>query len=241
MTQNAKELIKAAQRRRKATRINLRGDLRAEVEALEIDLRDLQQEKEEGTRSNARLTDVSPALELANRIQGLREQMIDSWLDLVLETQPWADWRTFKTANPAREGDEYDQVVGVNFDVLVTEFMPKCVVEPPLDAEDWEGIFSKASPGDLRDLGGVVYDLHETGSQVPKSRLASAVTRASGDESGRLATGASASDDTTAGSQESSTSTTTGEATAVEPETPGPPSSPENKSGMSWDETEPKG
>lgn len=231
----AKDRIKGAQRQRKFARINLRGDLVAEIESLEQQLETLR-DSDRVAGSPLRMTDIPEQTILAERIEGLREQMGEEWLDLTLEQQSWHDWRAFKTANPPREGDDYDQLVGVQFDALVEEFMPKCVVDPKLDAEDWEGIFQKVSPASIRDLGGVAFSLHEITLDVPKSLVASVVMRRSEGASAQPEPGESASDGTAGGSHLSSTSTTT--PTESSPE---PPSSPVSPSGTTSDDDEPKG
>lgn len=201
--QSAKDRIRGARRPRRTGRLNLRGDLRAEADQIEQRLVDLRSaERVEGPPR--RLGQKSEQLVLAERLKALHDEMGDSWLDLVLEAVPFADWREFKAANPPSE-EEYDRQVGVDFTALVSQILPRCVVEPELDAEDWRALLSTAAPGDLRDLGGKVYALHETGSGVPLSLTASAILRTSGEPSEPPAPGASPSAGTPAGSPPSST------------------------------------
>lgn len=177
---SAKDRIKGARKQRRSTRINLRGDLVAQIEQLEAELRDAMDAEQQQSR---RLSDTSASTGLAERIEQLRTQMAHEWLDLTLEQRGWADWRQFKAANPPREDDDYDKLVGCNFDVLVQDFMPTCVIDPVLDAEDWAGLFERCAPADLRDLGAAVYNMHEAGLVVPKSRLSSAVRARTVDDS----------------------------------------------------------
>lgn len=181
-TLSVKERIKGAQRQRRSTRINLRGDLVAEIERLDTELREVQ-DAERNAQASKRLGGHSEATVIADRIESLRAEMSEHWLELVLEAKPFNEWRAFKAANPAREDNDYDGLVGVNFDVLVFEFMPRCVIEPELDKEDWEGLFDKVAPADLRDVGAVAFSLHEQGLDVPKSLRASAIKRGSADDS----------------------------------------------------------
>ena len=225
---SAKELIKGAQRQQRSTRINLRGDLRAQIEVLEMELEDERGKESEGPRSNARLTDVSPTLAIANRIKALEEEMANNWLDLTLEAKSTKEWRAFKAANPPRENVDEDGIVSMNFDNLTFDFMPKCVVEPELDAEDWEGLFDKVAPADLRELGGMAYALHERVSDIPKSRLASVIRARSADDSEPQNDSESASDASTDGSQSSSPSTLMSQDDHVPHPKPGPPSPPPN-------------
>jgi hypothetical protein len=173
---SVKDRIKGARRQRRSFRINLRGDLVAEVERLEAELEDAV-EADRAPNANRRLGQKkSPLVSLAEKIDAIRDAMGAEWLELELEARPWAEWRDFKNANPARdESHVLDQNAGLNFDALTEEFTPRCVVSPALDDEDWQGLFDKCAPGDLRNLAGVVFSLHEAGLDVPKSPTASAV------------------------------------------------------------------
>jgi hypothetical protein len=183
--QSVKDRIKGAQRPRRSKSVNLRGDLVAEMESLErrlVELRDA----ERSMGPPQRLGQESEQLRVAKRVDAVRKEMASHWLELVLEALPWSEWSDFKASAPAREGHEYDGQVGVDFDRLVKEIVPRCVVEPELDEEDWAALFGGLAPGDLRDLGGIAYALHESGSSVPLLPTASAVLRRSAEPSAPL-------------------------------------------------------
>lgn len=187
-TMSVKDRIKGAKPQRRSARINLRGDLVAEIEQLVTELRDVMDNERE-TASTRRLASKSPTKALADKIDAKRKEMADEWLDLELEQRSWAVWREFKNANPPRDDNEYDQMVKVNFDALAGTFLPTCVVEPELDKEDWDGIFTKCAPADIRDLAALAFSLHEQGLQIPKSPLASAVRSRNAEDSGLSALG----------------------------------------------------
>jgi hypothetical protein len=183
---SAKELIKGAARQRRHVKLNLAGHLVEELDVLEAELFDLQvaEDTKPDTARTQRLNDKSPLVLKAQEIEAKQAEMADFWLELVLEQRPFIVWRKFCSDNPPREPDEngkggdplgLDADVGFNFDKMVTDFLPTCVVEPVLDAEDWTGIFDKAAPGDLRDLGLAVARLHNGRLNVPLSRMASQV------------------------------------------------------------------
>jgi hypothetical protein len=158
----------------------------ADLERLEDELADIQRQeaaRPDDAKPRGRLGAKSPAVLKAQEIVAKQEEMADYWLNLVIEQKPFATWREFKTANPPRDGQEYDDSLTMNFDNLVTQFMPTCVVEPELDAEDWAGIFEKAAPGDLRDVGAAVFRLHEARLDIPLSRNASRVITTNGESS----------------------------------------------------------
>jgi hypothetical protein len=178
---SVKDRIKGAKRARRTHRINLRGDLVAEIERLNDELVDAQDRERSDT--SKRLAQQSPSLAIAKRIEKLRAEMADDWLELTLEAQTFADWQEFKNGHPAREDNDYDKIVGLDFDALANDFMPRCVVEPELDEEDWDGLWDKCAPADLRDMAAVAFSLHEQTLDVPKSRLASALTARNGEDS----------------------------------------------------------
>ena len=180
---SAKELIKGASRQRRRVQLNLAGHLVEELDVLENELSELQIEEDSKPDSakHQRLTDTSPVVAKAREIAAKQAEMSDFWLDLVLEQQPFIAWRQWCEAHPPRKPDVngdggdplgLDADVGFNFDDLITDFLPVCVTEPTLDAEDWAGIFDKAAPGDLRDLGYAVARLHNGRLNIPLSRSA---------------------------------------------------------------------
>ena len=174
--QTAKALIKGAARQRRKVRINLAGHLMAELETLEEELAELQiaeDQRPDGAKSRGRLGAKSKLVEKAEQIKAKQDEMAEFWLDLVIEQKSFVEWRQFKADNPPRDNDPLDDSLGVNFDKLVTDFTPSCVVEPEMDQEDWEGLFDKAAPGDLRDMGAAVFRMHEARLDIPLSRSAS--------------------------------------------------------------------
>lgn len=213
-TLSIKERIKGARRQRRSHRINLRGDMVVEIERLEAKLEKHQQSQQNrvaagAARLGGQSLDTAESERIAAQIQTLREEMDDQWIEFVFEARPYADWKDFANAHPPKDDDESDKVAGLDWDVLVSEYMPTCVVEPELDAEDWGNLFSNCSPADLRDMAGTVYAIHQRSTDVPFSRAASAVLRLRAADSELPEPGASVSDGSTDGSQPSSTSTST--------------------------------
>jgi len=206
---SVKDRIKQAHRPRRPHKINLRGDLVAKHEIANNELTDLLN-REEASTAQPRLGGVTTtaSMEKAAQVKAIEAEMADWWLELVLEARPWHEWAEFKSANPPRDDDQIDRTAGVNFDALIQNFMPRCVVEPALDDEDWENIFARCAPGDLRDLGGTAFGLHERSLDIPKSPMASVVMARHVDASAPHGSGESQSDGSTDGSPSSSTSTT---------------------------------
>lgn len=219
---NVKDKLKKAKPQRRSFRMNLRGDVVVQIEELEAELSDIRdRERESSAQQRLGGPDTRDSTALARRIKDLEAEMDDGWLDLVLEARSWAEWRDFKLQNPAVEDDKQDENVDFHFSALVEgDLLKACVVEPELDAEDWDTIFRACSPADLSNLGLQVFVLHERVLNIPKSLRASALLALSDDGSKQPQGSESPSDGSTAGNQPSGTSTTTETATAAEPQTP---------------------
>lgn len=183
-----RERVRGAQRPRRTARVNLRADLVAEIQRLDAQLVRLR-DVDRAQGAPLRVGQKSENVEVAEQIDRLQSQMQDSWMELTLEARDWDEWRRFKAAHPPREHDDYDQRTGVNFDEIVSDFARQCVVQVDgedvtLDKQIWSDMLERLAPGDVRDVAGVAYALHEVSSEVPFSRAASVVMRGSAEDSG---------------------------------------------------------
>lgn len=224
---SAKDKLKKAKPQRRGFRMNLRGDVVVQIEQLESELDDARQreiEKRETGGKERLYPETRESTALAQRIKDLEAEMEDGWLDFVLEARPWSEWRDFKLANPPQENDEQDKAVDFHFSALVeSDLLKSCVVEPELDAEDWETIFRVCSPADIRNLGLQAFIMHERVLDIPKSLRASALLAQSDAVSRQQHASESASEGSTDGSPSNGTSTSTSKETESEPPEPTSP------------------
>lgn len=192
---SVKDKIKGARRARRTKQINLRGDLVAELERLDEKLND-QLARERDSSAPGRMhqpKDGKPgtleSARIAQQIKDLEAEMEDNWLELTFEHQGFDAWEQWKDQHPPKDDDETDKYAGCNFDALMNEYMPRCLVEPELDSEDWANLRDKCSPGDIKDAAMIVFVLHTRELNVPKSRLASATLLRKPDDSEQLVPG----------------------------------------------------
>ena len=179
-SQSVKDRLKAAKLPERSLQVCLRGDLQAEFDDLERQLREARQTPAAGSK---RIGSRSDASTLAARQEAVREEMADAMLDIRVRALPRAEWVALVRDNPPRPGDEGDEAMGVNLEGLMPVALPRCVVEPELDEEDWENLNAHLSSADYDRLMTTVWDVNRSGVNVPFSRLASLVMAEQGDDS----------------------------------------------------------
>lgn len=173
MGKSIKEQLKAAKLPEHTITVCLRGDLVAEIEDLDDQLRRAR-EQEQATGSK-RMANKSASLDLANRIEALRTEMAEAEITFRLRALPKDRWRDLKLAHPPNEDDQQDQRLGVDLYGLAPQVLPQVTVEPEMDADDWRQLEQVVSSGDWNRLAIAAVMLHEMGVDIPKSALASLV------------------------------------------------------------------
>lgn len=170
-----KDRLAAAKPAERSVEVCLRGDLRGEFDSLERDLKRV--------RSGVALSmgEQAEDAKIAERIAVLQKQMSDEMLTLTVRALPRSDWRALVENHPPREGHEGDRFIGANFQALMEEAAPRCVVTPELDAEDWDRLNDVLSSGDFDRVFTAVWEVNREGGDVPKSLLASRVMAERGD------------------------------------------------------------
>jgi hypothetical protein len=176
-SQDAKALIKAAKLPEKAVEICLAGDLLAEIQQLERTLAKQVEDK----RTNGRMVDKST--ETAKQIEALREKMAESTITVRLRALPRKKWRALLDEHPPRKGDDGDESMGVNVDTFLEAVLPMSVVDPELDADDWDSLSEAITSAEWDKLTTTVWLLNRTGVDIPKSQLASLTIRKSAGDS----------------------------------------------------------
>lgn len=191
----AKDLIRAAKLPETVVPVCLQADLVAEFEAAEREL-EMQQRVPRIT-----LAGSGREREISERIEALRQQMLDHTIDFRLRAMPREVWREFVAQHPPRKGDdgkpvESDKYIGLNVDTFFVSLVRQSVIEPELDAEDWRGLLGDdkqerarraaagepAAPGVLTDrqfddLQNAAWKLNRHEVDVPFSLAASRILR----------------------------------------------------------------
>lgn len=182
-----KAIIAGAKRPERTVPVPMRGDLAAECEQLERRLREAEAERESPSAS---LSGNPEVVEIAQRIEALREEMQDSIVEFRLRALPGRrsrnakvpTWTQLKDANPPREGNAKDKDNGVNMEQFNIELVRVSIVDPVLDEEDFDNLLEGLSDGGFTLLVGNCYGVNQADVDVPFSYAASRILRNSAPE-----------------------------------------------------------
>lgn len=178
---SAKELIRAAKLPEKTVPVCLHADLVAEVEQSERELADTQRQPADSLAAGGK------ARLIAERIESLRQQMLDHTVEFVLRAMPRPRWKAFVAEHPPRKDDkgdvdERDRYVGINADTFYDALVRRSVVSPELDDEDWTlllGDDGKLTDRQFDTLADAAWALNRRDVDVPFSLAASRILRTS--------------------------------------------------------------
>lgn len=169
-------LLDSAALPEKTVEVCLRGDLVAQVEDAERELRDV--------RTNAQtMADRGAARVLAERIQALREEMQSSSVVFRLRGLTRQGWTALLTEHPPRPGEQTDKTLGYNTDTFFPALIRACLVEPELNDEQWEQLDAVMSAAQFDDLADAALAASRRKVDIPFSFAASATLSTSGETS----------------------------------------------------------
>lgn len=176
---NHKQLIKNAKPPEKVVQVCMRSDLAAEWEELERQL------QEEQVKPSGSLSGNPEARRISEAMDALREQMAEHEIGFRLRAVPRRKYQAMIADNPPRKDDSLDNAVGYNFDAFSEALIRISVVEPALDAEDWDALLGTDDDSGILTAG--QYDalisaagsLNRGNQGVPFSRAAYAITHGS--------------------------------------------------------------
>ena len=175
---NIKDRLASAKLAEKTVRVCLRGDLAAEHETLEEQIK-AALESERNTEGTTRRVGQKPeSVRLAERQEKVRAQMADEMLTLTVRALPRHRWQEIAANHPPREDHDGDRALGVNLQPFAAEVMPLCIVDPELDDEDWARLNDVLSSGDYDRIFDAVWTVNRSGVDLPKSLTGSRVMRA---------------------------------------------------------------
>lgn len=170
-----KDRLAAAKLPERSLQVCLRGDLRAEFDALELQLRDARQ-----SSGRKRMSERPEAAQIAEKMATLQDEMADAMLDLTVRALPRREWQRLYREHPPEPDRPGDVAVGVALDDFMAVVVPLCVVEPVLDAEDWARLDETLASADYDRIFNAVWEVNRSGVDVPKSQLASLVMNEGG-------------------------------------------------------------
>lgn len=164
-----KDRLAAAKPAERSVDVCLRGDLGAEHDRLNAELKRVRQ------GITGTLGSQAQEAEIAARLTAIEAEMADEMLTLTVRALNRSAWRELVQKHPAREGNLGDRAIGANFQALMDEAIPACTVQPDLDEEDWARLNEVMSSGDYDRLATAVWEVNREGGDIPKSLLASRV------------------------------------------------------------------
>lgn len=172
-TKTLKEKLAAAKLPEKTVPICLRGDLQAEFEELERQLSEA--EKKAGDSLAG-----SGARAIAQKIEALREQMLEHTVEFRLRAMPRPKWKAFVAEHPPRKAedgsvDERDKWMGINTDTFFDVLVRASIVDPQLDDDDWATLDANLTDRQFDQLSDAAWGLNRREVDVPFSRAASKI------------------------------------------------------------------
>lgn len=175
-----KDKLKAARLPERSVSICLRGDLTADFEAAERELKAAQ----EATADSKEAGGVGPIIE---RIDALRAEMIEHTEEFRIRAMPGPDFHAFKAAHPPRTDDEgnlnaADAQLGFNIDTFFDGLLKASVISPELDEGDWTALLAVLTDRQYNSLTDAAWFVNRNEVKTPFSSAASLAKRNSGGE-----------------------------------------------------------
>lgn len=161
------DILAAAKLPEHTVRVCLRGDLAAEHERLENELDALRDWE------SSSLADEDPRRPLAEAIQAIESDMVDSTETFVFRALGQRKYRALLDAHPDPKGEG-----SWNAESFPQALIAASCIEPPMDVVDVERLFDVLNAGQVETLFMGAYVVNEGPTQVPFSKAASAALRA---------------------------------------------------------------
>lgn len=170
-------LLDAARLPEATVDICLRGDLVAEWEQAEKQLRDAHN----GSARTLAGGSVEEA-ELAKRVRELEEEMRGSTISVKLRAMRRPDWAKLVADHPPRKGNDGDKQLQINQETFYDALIAASIVEPALDAERTQRFLDALSDAQFDKLAARAWILNRKDVDVPFSQIASRITETSGEK-----------------------------------------------------------
>ncbi|MEV6344125.1 hypothetical protein [Actinoplanes sp. NPDC051851] len=184
MTTDFKTLLATAKLPRRTVPVCLRGDLQADFEALE---RDLEIARNSPASTSMESTGTSSAMEIAQLIEELREEMREHSYIFVLQALPRPEYQRLKDQHPPRQDESgdivrEDVVLDANIDTFLDPLLRACLVDPVLTDAEWADLDEKLTDSQYNLLVNTVHAVNRGGVSIPFSRVASRLLASTADE-----------------------------------------------------------
>lgn len=177
MTLNIREIIDRKKPREASVPIVLDGDLAADYERLEVELRDA------GPATS--LGDEGSADAIRERMDRLREQMLESRVFFRLRALPDPEWSPYRAALPTKRDDQTDEQAAEEYHRWLCTIVAASCIDPVMTAEEVHELYATLSSGEWGSLAGEAWQLNTNRQDVPFSVAAYALSRTSDEKSRR--------------------------------------------------------
>jgi hypothetical protein len=174
---STKDRIAAAKLPERTVDICLRGDLQAEWEDLERQLREAYAREQQDKRLNS----GGESRRLAQQIEALQEQMRADTVVFRMRALSRKAWSKLLKQHPPRKGDADDEQADFNTETFPVAAIRACTYEPnDLDDADWEHLLDDAiTEWQYVQLQNAAFALNSRRVDVPNSFAASRILRPS--------------------------------------------------------------
>lgn len=144
--------------------------------ALHAEWRDLERALAGAPTVAASLGERSPAAEIAERMQQLRERMHAAEVDFRLRAIPPRIWAAFYAARPVRADDEDEDAWRGRWFGWLCDLVSRCAVDPQMTADQVAELCDVLSGQQWDELTEATWALNGQKVSVPFSAAASALT-----------------------------------------------------------------
>lgn len=160
-------ILESAKRAEKTVELCLRGDLVAQVEELDRQLR------ASNSTGGDRLVGNVAGRKIAQQIAALQADMRDATIVVRLRAMPRREFQKFIAEHGPRDGNAEDRAAGVNVDTYFDELIKACAVAPELTEAQWDQLLDAVNTRQWNDLRAAASDLNTERVTVPFSAAAS--------------------------------------------------------------------
>lgn len=182
MGKNFAEMRQRARLPERSVDICLRGDLVAQHEQLEDDLRQAQRgpDADDGIEGG-------PALRIAEKLRALEQEMREETYPFLVRALSKPKYRALKAQHPPRKGDDGDVVpedvaFDVNIETWQEPLLRACLVDPALSDDDWAQTVELLSDRQYEQLVSAAIRVNRGEVDVPFSLAASRLLRSTAPE-----------------------------------------------------------
>lgn len=165
------EILTKARPREHSVTLCLAGDVAAEVDRLEAELRAV------GQWQPGSIADEDPRRELAERIQAAREKMRDAEVTFTFRALGARAWSDLVAQHPSQNKDE-----AWDAETLAPALVAASAIDPVMTREQVDELFEALNQAQRDELVGAAWSVNGEATSVPFSLLASATLASRTDE-----------------------------------------------------------